>query len=137
MAYFLRFTSSPTRDLENGHSLWYLGRPSEVDRVREEGVKELVYDEDVGMWAIKHLGLSGHELKAKTLDEAIREVREEGPWFGNPTKQSWAIFEGENARPAVYNPHTSKYVETPEGDDFTPHEVLYFETSNRKYDPST
>ena len=136
MPLYLRFTSDPQRDMERGHSLWIDPHWTDEDaeRLKEEG-KEMAWCEEVGMWGQKHWGLSGHELNAETLEEAAREIQE-GTWYKNPARASYAIFRGEDARPLRIgiNP---PFVETPEGHDFTPHEILHFEKADCAFDSAS
>lgn len=111
MPLYLRFTSDPERDMERGHSLWLDPRWTDEDaqRMKEEG-KAMAYCEEVGMWGKKHWGLSGHELDAKTVDEALSEIRE-GMWYKDPERASFAIFQGEDARP-LHRGRDAAFVET-------------------------
>lgn len=131
MEFFLRFTADPEEDMERGHSLWLDPTMTErqADRAKEKG-KAIIWHEEMGMYAQKHHGLSGHALEADTLEEALEEVREsEGThdYYEDPAEEPWAIFAGEDAR---MHGDSQKYASTFEGDDFTPHETLHFEDND-------
>jgi len=110
--YFLRFTSDPNRDIEYGTSLWVDWNDDDPNQDHNE---EYVWVDDYECWCKKHSGLSGHALDADTLEEAIEETKQ-GRWFGNPNKDSWAIFEGDFADEQ----------DTPEGDTFIAESAAHF-----------
>jgi hypothetical protein len=56
-------------------------------------------------------------LESETLEDAINEVSE-GSWFGNPKRDSWAIFDGD----------FSDEQDTPEGHTFTAIAVVHFQS---------
>lgn len=115
--FFLRFTIDPDRDIKRGASLWFLS-DAEYERRVERG-ETPIWIEDVGMYAIAHSGLSGHHLKAETVEEAIAQVTAKESWFGNSGTDSWAIFEGK----------WSSDQDTPEGNTFNPTRVAYFRSA--------
>lgn len=115
---FLRFTTSPSLDLQRGRSLWFLYDSEEAELLMEQG-KAVSFNKELGEYVWEHCGLSGHALEAETLEQAMKEIKE-GSWFGDWRRDSWAIFEGERAT------RDPRYAETNEGCDFTASEVLFY-----------
>lgn len=114
--FYLRFTLSPEDDMKYKKSIWITYECEKP--VPSEGV-EAEWNEKYECWVYPHKGLSGHQLWAETLEEAIEEVKS-GRWFANPKTTSWAIYAGDCA--------SDEYgVSTPEGDDFTPVQLMHFE----------
>ena len=108
---FLRFTKQPFKDIENKKSRWYEpGIDEETAKI--EGY---LYDKNIGEYYKEHSGLSGHELDALTLPEAIKEIKKGGYWR-DIDSDSYAIYED-----------TGRIVaqDTPEGNTFEPYKVLF------------
>jgi len=120
--FFLRFTADADRDLQRGYSLQYLnGNEDEFNALKARG-ERVAYLDDVEDYVWFHKGLSGHHINAATLEEAI-EIVESAPagrYFGDPAKDSWAIFEG-------YDACDLPGAQTWEGHDFTPVSVAHFQ----------
>lgn len=113
--FYLRFTTSTDDDMTYRHSLWIEWNEDDPSQIPSGPVQgEWIWVDKFECWCMKHSGLSGHYLEAQTLEEALEEVRE-GRWFGNISHEEWAIFEGT----------WSIVQDTPEGDTFTPHRVVF------------
>lgn len=93
--FFLRFSEEPEEDKERGYSFDFTGMQPEdfcydADgcETEEPDYSQLTDDSDMieilddGTVAVKFEGLCGHILEAKTLEDAIQEVQEEGEWSG-------------------------------------------------------
>lgn len=128
--YFLRFTTDPERDIRYGKSLWRVYDSAEAERLIEQD-KACYYNSALGEYVLEHCGLSGHALEAETLEEALEEVQE-GGWFGRIDRDSWAIFEGEEAV------RDWRYATTEESKscDFIAHAVVHFVASDNVLDLS-
>ena len=114
--FYLRFTSSVEDDMKYQKSIWITW---ETEKPEDDGHGvEPEWNDEYECFVYPHKGLSGHKLDADTLEEAIEEVKNTKGWFGNVKREEWAIYAGDSA--------SDEYgVDTPEGHDFTPIQLMY------------
>lgn len=113
MAYFLRYTEQPTKDLKRGTSV----HPSDI--IDKKTAIEVLGDDITkvnGFWCQVIDGLCGFELEADNLEDAIEEVEDHrcGSYDFRTMGKMAVIFEGEI---------TSEDV--PEGCAFNPKSIAY------------
>lgn len=124
MAYFLRFTQDPTRDLNAKYSLETIWDDEEVELLSTKG-KVLTPVGD-GSYTFKKAGLCGHSLDSETIEGALEEIKE-GGYYGDINESSYAIFEGTMHGVAQ---------DTMEGDTFLASGFVFFHKSNSPSDLS-
>lgn len=84
--FFFRFTSDARADILRGHSFWAEVEPFEGSTHGEGSLG--------GYHVAKLSGLSGYELGANTLEEAIAEIQARDFAWADKNAENWAVFAG-------------------------------------------